>query len=130
MFAPVIELWVLLVRLPFLFFYFFKLKESQVAKQSVKTELVEMEQRYLEKVGQWENSQEAFDQLTDELQSFQNLLRESQQKMEEQKRLIGSLQDQVDILKQQVRTKYAYAEGLVSCYRCRCLSVCTSNEQS
>lgn len=63
-----------------------------------------MVQRYQEKVSQWENSQEALDQLTDELQANQNLLRESQQKVDQLKGLMGSLQEQVGTLKHQVRT--------------------------
>lgn len=81
-----------------------QLRESQFATHSVKGELAEMVQRYQEKLGQWENSQEALDQLTDELQANQNLLRESQQKVDDLKGLMGSLQEQVDTLKQQVRT--------------------------
>ncbi len=81
-----------------------QLRESQLATLSVKEELAEMLQRYQEKVGQWENSQEAFDQLTDELQANQNLLRNSQQKVDHFKGLTESLQEQVDTLKQQVRT--------------------------
>ncbi|XP_035512531.1 nuclear mitotic apparatus protein 1-like [Morone saxatilis] len=78
-----------------------QLRESQSATHSVKEELAEMVKRYQEKVGQWENAQEALDQLTDELQANQNLLRESQQKVDHLKGLIGSLQEQVDTLKQQ-----------------------------
>lgn len=74
-----------------------------MATHSVKEELAEMEQRYKEKVGQWENSQEALDQLADELQANQNLLRESQQKADHLQCLLGSLQEQADTLKQQVR---------------------------
>ncbi|XP_040922251.1 golgin subfamily A member 6-like protein 22 [Toxotes jaculatrix] len=78
-----------------------QLRESQLATHSVKREQAELEQRYQEKVGQWESSQEALDQLTDELQANQNLLRESQQKLDHFKGLIGSMQEQVDTLKQQ-----------------------------
>ncbi|XP_070784624.1 putative uncharacterized protein MYH16 [Enoplosus armatus] len=78
-----------------------QLRESQLATNSVKEELTEMVQRHQEKVGQWENSQEALDQLTDELQANQNLLRESHQNMDHIKGLIGSLQQQMDTLKQQ-----------------------------
>ncbi|XP_042366821.1 myosin-9-like [Plectropomus leopardus] len=78
-----------------------QLRKSLLATHSVKKELAEMEQRYQEKVGQWENSQEALDQLADELQTNQNLLRESQQRTEHLKGLMGSLQEQVDTLKQQ-----------------------------
>lgn len=74
-----------------------------MATHSIKEELAEMVQRHQEKVSQWENSQEALDQLTDELQANQNLLRESQQEVDHLKGLIGSLQEQVDTLKQQVR---------------------------
>lgn len=68
----------------------------------MREELAEMMQRYQDKVGQWENSQEALDQLTDELQANQNLLRESQQKVDHLKGQTGTLQEQVDTLKQQV----------------------------
>lgn len=81
-----------------------QLRESQLATQSVKTDHAELERQYQEKVGQWENSQEALDQLTDELQANQNLLMESQQKLDHFKSLTGSLQEHVDSLKQQVRT--------------------------
>ncbi|KAI3355180.1 hypothetical protein L3Q82_018038, partial [Scortum barcoo] len=81
-----------------------QLRESQLATYSVKEELAEMVQRYQEKVCQWENSQEALDQLTDELQANQNLLRESQQKVDHLQDLMGSLQEQVDTLKQQKLT--------------------------
>uniref|UniRef100_UPI0037E8A553 myosin heavy chain, skeletal muscle-like n=1 Tax=Semicossyphus pulcher TaxID=241346 RepID=UPI0037E8A553 len=78
-----------------------QLKDSQLATHSMKDELAEMAQRYQEKVGQWENSQEALDQLTDELQANQNLLKESRQTVDHLKGLKGSLQEQVDTLKQQ-----------------------------
>ncbi|XP_029313137.1 polyamine-modulated factor 1-binding protein 1 isoform X2 [Cottoperca gobio] len=78
-----------------------QLGDAQVGTHSVKEELAEMEQRYREKVGQWEFSQEALDQLTDELQANQDLWRESQQKADHLKGLAGSLQEQVDTLKQQ-----------------------------
>lgn len=81
-----------------------QLRESQAATHSVKEELAQMVKRYHEKVSQWENSQEALDQLTDELQANQNALRENQQKVDDLKGLIDSLQEQVDTLKQQVRT--------------------------
>ena len=88
--------------LPFTLFNW-QLRDSKLATDSVREELAEMEQRYQEKVNQWENSQEALDQLTDELQDNQHLLRESQQKEDHLKGLIGSLQEQKDTLKQQVR---------------------------
>lgn len=75
----------------------------QLAASSLKEELAELERRYQEKVGQWENSQEALDQLTDELQASHNLLRESEQKLEHFKNLMRSLQEQMDTLNQQVR---------------------------
>ncbi|XP_044196214.1 trichohyalin-like isoform X2 [Thunnus albacares] len=78
-----------------------QLRESQLATHSVKEELAELERRYHEKVGQWESSQESLDQLTDELQANQNRLRESQQKADHYKSLMGTLQEQVDTLKQQ-----------------------------
>lgn len=81
-----------------------QLRDSQLATHSVMREKADMERRYQEKVGQWESSQEALDQLTDELQANQNILRESQQKLDHFKSLTGSLQGQVDLLKQQVRT--------------------------
>lgn len=61
-----------------------------------------MMRRYQEKVGQWENSQEALDQLTDELQANQNLLQESRQGADHLKGQLGTLREQVDTLKQQV----------------------------
>ncbi|XP_029978575.1 early endosome antigen 1-like [Sphaeramia orbicularis] len=78
-----------------------QLLESQGANHSVKEELAELEQRYKEKIGQWESSQETLDHLTDELQATQNLLQNSQQKLEYHSALMGSLQEQVDTLKQQ-----------------------------
>ncbi|XP_065805163.1 trichohyalin-like [Labrus bergylta] len=78
-----------------------QLTDSRSATHSVKQELAEMMQRHQEKVGQWEYSQEALDQLTDELQVNQNLLRESRQEVDHLRGLIGSVQEQVDTLKQQ-----------------------------
>ncbi len=75
-----------------------------------------MVQRYQEKVSQWENSQEALDQLTDELQANQNLLKESQQKVDQLKGLMGSLQEQVGTLKHQVRTNIQQHENISSIY--------------
>lgn len=46
-----------------------QLRESQLATHLVKREQAEVEQQYQEKVSQWESSQEALDQLTDELQA-------------------------------------------------------------
>lgn len=84
--------------------HFLQLKESKLATRSVKEELAEMMQRYQDKVGQWENLQEALDQLTDELEANQNLLRENQQTADQLKGQIGPLQEQVDTIKQQVST--------------------------
>lgn len=67
-----------------------------------------MMRRYQDKVSQWENSQEALDQLTDWLEASQNLLRESQQKADHLKVQMEILQEQVDTLKQQVRTKILF----------------------
>lgn len=64
-------------------------------------DLAETMQRYREKASQWENAQEALDQLTDELEAHQNLLRESQQKAHRLKSQAGSLREQVGALKQQ-----------------------------
>lgn len=81
-----------------------QLKESQSATRSVWEELAETAQWYRDKVTQWENSQEALDQLTDELEASQNLLMESQQKVNHLKGETETLQEQVDTLKQQVGT--------------------------
>lgn len=81
-----------------------QLSESKLATHSVKDELAEMVRQYQEKVGQWEQSQEALDQLADELQANQSLLSESQREVDHLKGLAGSLQEQVDTLKQQVGT--------------------------
>lgn len=67
-----------------------------------------MTQRYRDKVSQWENSQEALDQLTDELQANLNLLEGSQQNVDRLKDQIGTLQEQVDTLQQQVNTAQTY----------------------
>lgn len=63
-----------------------------------------MEQRYLEKVGHWENAQEALDQLADELLASRTLLRESQQRADHLKGLVETMREQVDTIKQQVGT--------------------------
>lgn len=73
-----------------------------------------MTQRYQDKVSQWENSQEALGQLTDELQANLNLLDRSQQNVDRLNDQIGTLQEQVDALKQQVRK--AVAEISTSIY--------------
>ena len=90
-----------------------QLKESQEATRSAQAELAEQERRYLEKVGQWETSEEAVDQLTDELQANQNLLRESRERAGQCERVIATLQEQVDTLKQQVSLRTLFL--LLSC---------------
>lgn len=79
-----------------------QLREAHLATRSTRDELAEMMRRYQEKVGQWENSQDALDQLTDELQANQNLLQESRQRADHLKGQLGTLREQVDTLKQQV----------------------------
>lgn len=79
-----------------------QLRQSQLASRSNREELAELERRYQEKVNQWESSQEALEQLTDELQAGQNLLREGEQKVHHFKHLAESLQEQVDSLNRQV----------------------------
>lgn len=76
-------------------------------------ELAEMAQRYREKVDHWESAQEALDQLTDELQVSQDLLQESQQGADHLRGQLGTLQEQVEALEQQVCVccKPAVAEG-------------------
>lgn len=64
-------------------------------------DLAETMQRYREKVSQWENAQEALDQLTDELEANRNLLMESQQKADRLTGQTGTLREQVTALKQQ-----------------------------
>lgn len=65
-------------------------------------ELAEMTRRHREKVGHWESAQEALDQLTDELQASQDLVRESGQRADHLRGQLGTLQEQVDALGQQV----------------------------
>ncbi|XP_068160684.1 early endosome antigen 1-like [Antennarius striatus] len=81
-----------------------QLRGSQLATDTVKEELNEVVKQYQHKVVQWENSQETLYQLTDELQTNQNLFRESQQKEDHLQGLIGTLQEQVDTLKKQKLT--------------------------
>ncbi|XP_019725013.1 GRIP1-associated protein 1-like [Hippocampus comes] len=78
-----------------------QLSESQQATRVVAGELSELKRRHQDKVDQWESSQEALHQLTDELQICQNLLIESQQTVAHLRRLVRSLQGQVDALKRQ-----------------------------
>lgn len=70
-----------------------------------------MTQRYRDKVSQWENSQEALDQLTDELQANLNLLEGSQRNVDRLKDQIGTLQEQVETLKQQVSAAQTYTHN-------------------
>lgn len=79
-----------------------QLREAHLATRSTKDELAEMMRRYQEKAGQWENSQEALDQLTDELQAYQKLLEDGRQRADHLKGQLGTLREQVDTLKQQV----------------------------
>lgn len=66
-------------------------------------ELAEMTKRHRNKVAQWENSQEALDQLTDELEANRNLLMESRQTESHLRGQTRVLQEQVETLKQQVQ---------------------------
>ncbi|XP_077592672.1 uncharacterized protein LOC144209964 [Stigmatopora nigra] len=78
-----------------------QLRESQQATHLVNEEVTELKRRHHDKVGQWESSQEALEQLMDELHVGQNLLKESQQKVENLESLVCGLEAQVDTLKQQ-----------------------------
>lgn len=69
-----------------------------------------MQQRYEEKVNHWESTSEALDQLTDELQANQSLLRESQQEVERLRSHVGALHNQMDSLKQQVGARMFFHE--------------------
>lgn len=79
-----------------------KLKESRSATRSAQGELAEATRRYREKVAQWESSQEALDQLTDELEAGRNLLMESRQEASQLKGRMGILQERASALWQQV----------------------------
>ncbi|XP_077411318.1 uncharacterized protein LOC144040752 isoform X2 [Vanacampus margaritifer] len=78
-----------------------QLKESQQASHFAHEELSELKRRHHDKVGQWESSQEALHQLTDELHVSQNLLTERQQKVDHFRCLVQDLQGQLDTLEQQ-----------------------------
>lgn len=65
-------------------------------------ELAEMTRRHREKVGHWESAQEAVDQLTDELQASQDLVQETRQGADHLRGQLGTLQEQVEALEQQV----------------------------
>ncbi|XP_061614662.1 paramyosin-like isoform X3 [Phyllopteryx taeniolatus] len=78
-----------------------QIRESQQATHLLYKELSELKRRHQDKVGQWESSQVALDQLTDELSVSQNLLTESQQKVAHLDSLVCGLQGQVETLKQQ-----------------------------
>lgn len=79
-----------------------QLREAQQATRSAEGELAEMRRRHREKVAHWESAQEALDQLTDELQVSQDLLRESGRREEHLRGQLGALQQQLDALQQQV----------------------------
>lgn len=68
----------------------------------VKAELTELEGCYEEKHGQWERSEEALDQLTDELQANQMALGEGRERVEQCEGTIQHLQQEVDTQKTQV----------------------------
>ncbi|CAL8292985.1 unnamed protein product [Lota lota] len=78
-----------------------QLRDSHLATSAVKAQLAEMEGRYREMFSQWESSQKALDQLTDELQANQSQLKESQAKVGLCEGLVAALNEQVDDLKQQ-----------------------------
>nr|XP_054607067.1 paramyosin-like [Nothobranchius furzeri] len=78
-----------------------KQRELQSAVYLLSKELSELQQQYEEKVSQWESSQEAFDQLMDELQTSQTALRDSQQKVDQCRKLHETLQDHTRRLEQQ-----------------------------
>lgn len=90
-----------------------QLHEAQQATRLAEDELAEMTQRHREKVGHWESAQEALDQLTDELQASQDLVQESQQEADHLRGQLGTLQEQVEALGQQVCVcwKPAVAKG-------------------
>ncbi|XP_031652375.1 golgin subfamily B member 1 isoform X1 [Oncorhynchus kisutch] len=79
-----------------------QLTESKAVVDRVKVELKELEGRYEEKHGQWELSEEALDQLTDELQANQMALREGQERVEQCEGTIQHLQQEVDTQKTQI----------------------------
>ncbi|XP_062336358.1 myosin-9-like [Osmerus eperlanus] len=79
-----------------------QLGEAKREVGGIKAELAEMKGRYQEKLGQWESSEEALEQLTDELQSNQSALRESQERVGQCEGLIAALQQQLDSVTQQV----------------------------
>lgn len=64
-----------------------------------------MTQRHREKVDHWESTQEALDQLTDELQASQDRARESRREADHLRGQLGTLQEQVEALEQQVSSK-------------------------
>ncbi|XP_051910865.1 plectin-like [Hippocampus zosterae] len=78
-----------------------QLSESQQATRVVAGELSELKRRHRDKVGQWESSQEALRQLTDELQMAENRLAASQRTAAHLRRLVRSLQGQVNALERQ-----------------------------
>lgn len=79
-----------------------QLQEAQQATRLAEDELAEMTRRHREKVGHWESAQEALDQLTDELQASQDLVQESRHGADHLRGQLGTLQEQVEALEQQV----------------------------
>ncbi|XP_055737563.1 polyamine-modulated factor 1-binding protein 1-like isoform X4 [Salvelinus fontinalis] len=79
-----------------------QLTESKAAVDRVKAELTELEGRYEEKLGQWERSEEALDQLTNELQANQMALREGRERVEQCEGTIQHLQQEVDTQNTQI----------------------------
>nr|XP_029481731.1 golgin subfamily A member 6-like protein 22 [Oncorhynchus nerka] len=90
-----------------------QLTESKAVVDRVKAELTELEGRYEEKLGQWERSEEALDQLTDELQANQMALREGRERVEQCEGTIQHLQQEVDTQKTQQSTEQV--ERLANC---------------
>ncbi|KAJ3611713.1 hypothetical protein NHX12_021727, partial [Muraenolepis orangiensis] len=68
-----------------------QLRDSRLATSAGEAELCELEGRYREKSGQWESSQEALGQLTDELRANQGLLRASQGRAGQCEGLVAAL---------------------------------------
>nr|XP_046146914.1 trichohyalin-like [Oncorhynchus gorbuscha] len=90
-----------------------QLTESKAVVDRVKAELTELEGRYEEKLGQWERSEEALDQLTDELQANQMALREGRERVEQCEGTIQHLRQEVDTQKTQQSTEQV--ERLANC---------------
>lgn len=75
-------------------------------------DLAEAMQRYREKVRQWEDAQEALEQLTDKLEVSRNLLMKSQRRADGLKCPTGSLGERVGSTKSQKHTKGVAQPGL------------------